>query len=96
MLAKARRRAGWSMLVMMAGFMTIVLAVVYRLATMSPDTDDRFALQAIALPEGARIVSTQLQDALVTVTYLAGDTQAIRIFDGRTGALVREIAVVAE
>ncbi|SEA36138.1 hypothetical protein SAMN05428936_103168 [Pelagibacterium halotolerans] len=95
-MAKARRRAGLSMLVMMVGFMAVVLAVVYRLATMGNDVTDRYALQLIALPEGAQVISAQVQDGLVTVTYGAQSGQAIRIFDGETGEMVREISVVVE
>jgi hypothetical protein len=30
------------------------------------------------------------------VTYATDDTQAIRIFDGTTGEMVQEIAIIAE
>ncbi len=84
------------MLVMMVGFMAIALVVVYRLSTMSTDASDAFALDAIALPAGAELISAQAQDGLLTVTYRAGDTQALRIFNGETGEIVSDIAVVAE
>ncbi|RDE08256.1 DUF6476 family protein [Pelagibacterium lacus] len=95
-MAKVRRRAGLSMLLMLAGFMAIVLVVVYRLATMSSDAAAGYGLEAIALPAGAQIVSAQVQDGRVTVTYAGEAGQAIRIFDGETGEMLREIAVVAE
>ncbi len=95
-MAKARRRAGLSMLVMMVGFMAVVLVVVYRLATMGGGVAEQYALEAIALPEGAQVISTQVQDGLVTVSYDAQTGQAIRIFDGASGQLMREIAVTAE
>ncbi|SDG54197.1 hypothetical protein SAMN04487974_103449 [Pelagibacterium luteolum] len=95
-MAKARRRAGISMLIMMIGFMAVVLVVVYRLATMTSPVAEQYGAQQIALPSGAEIVSSQIQDGLVTVTYGLDGAQAIRIFDGETGELVREIAVVAE
>jgi len=95
-LAKARRRAGLSMLVMMVGFMAIAVVVVYRLATMGSDPAERYALETIALPAGAQVISTQVQDGLVTVTYGVDGAQAIRIFHGATGELAREIAVVVE
>lgn len=95
-MAKARRRAGISMLVMTIGFMAIAVVVVYRLATMGSDPAAEYALQAITLPAGAQVISSQVQDGLVTVTYEAEGAQAIRIFAGETGEMVREIAVVAE
>jgi predicted nucleic acid-binding Zn ribbon protein len=95
-MAKARRRAGLSMLVMMVGFMAVVLVVVYRLATMGGGVAEQYALEAIALPAGAQVISTQVQDGLVTVTYNGEAGQAIRIYDGANGELLREIAVIAE
>lgn len=95
-MANARKRAGWSMLVMMVGFMAIAVVVVYRLAVMDSDPAGQYALQSIALPAGAQVISSQVQDGLVTVTYDAGGSQAIRIFDGETGEILRDIAVVAE
>src|SRR5690606_34606281 len=70
-LAKARRRAGLSMLVMMVGFMAIAVVVVYRLATMGSDPAQRYGLETVALPAGAEVISSQVQDGLVTVTYEA-------------------------
>lgn len=95
-MARARRRAGISMLVMLIGFMAVVLVVVYRLVSMSPELSERYAMESIALPAGAEVIATQVQDGLVIVTYSAGGGQAIRIFEGKTGEMVREIAVVAE
>jgi predicted nucleic acid-binding Zn ribbon protein len=95
-MAKARRRAAISMLVMLIGFMAIVLVVVYRLVTMGSDVSERYGLQSIALPAGAQVIAAQAQDGLLTVTYATDDTQAIRIFDGTTGEMVQEIAIIAE
>lgn len=84
------------MLVMLIGFMAVVLVVVYRLVGMGGDSTERYALEAIALPAGAQVISAQVQEGLLTVTYAAETGQAIRIFDGETGELVREIAIAAE
>ena len=81
---------------MIVRFMAVILEVVYRLTTMGNDVTDQYELQSIALPEEAQVISAQVQDGLVTVTYGAESGQAIRIFDGETGEMVREIAVVGE
>ena len=93
---RARRRAGISMVLMLIGFMAIAIVVVYRLATMSEAPASRYALEALTLPAGATVISTQLGEGLVTVTYAIGGVAAIRIFDGEDGALLREIAVTAD
>lgn len=93
-MAKARRRAGLSMLIMMLGFMTIAIVVVYRLSTMGSGIEQRYALEEVVIPAGAEVVSAQVQDGLVTVVYIFEGGQTLRIFDGKSGELVREIPVV--
>lgn len=95
-MAKARRRAGFSVLIMLIGFMTIALVVVYRLSTMGSDIDTRYAAQSIALPAGATVISSQVADGIVTVTYATGEDTAIRLFDGESGELINEIAILAQ
>jgi predicted anti-sigma-YlaC factor YlaD len=95
-MAKARRRAGFSVLIMLIGFMTIAGVVVYRLSTMSGGAETRYAAESVAVPAGADIVSSQVADGLITLTYRLEGATGLRIFDGATGELVREIAVVAD
>ena len=96
MMAKVRRRAAISMIIMLIGFMAIVLVVVYRLVLSGGDAAEQFQAASIALPAGAQVISAQAEGGLITVTYAAGDEQAIRIFNGETGEMVREIAIVVE
>lgn len=95
-MAKARRRAGISMLIMLIGFMAVVLVVVYRLSTMGSSADAAYQLESVSIPAGAELVSAQADGGMVTVTYRTDDASTIRIYDGKTGEMVREIAVVAE
>ncbi|MCD7060422.1 DUF6476 family protein [Pelagibacterium xiamenense] len=95
-MAKARRRAAISMLIMLIGFMAIAGVVVYRLATLNVDPAAEFALETVSVPAGAEVVSSAVQDGLVTVTYVLDGTTTIRLFDGETGDIVREIAVEHE
>lgn len=95
-MAKARRRAAISMLIMLIGFMAIAGAVVYRLATLNVDPAAEYGLESVVVPAGAQVVSSAVQDGLVTVTYRLGTDTTIRVFDGETGDIVREIAVVGQ
>lgn len=93
---RARRRAAISMLILLMGFMTIAGVVVYRLSTMTSNPGAAFALDSVSVPAGAEVISATAQGGLVTVTYrLEGDT-AIRLYDGESGEMVGEIAVVGE
>lgn len=84
------------MLILLVGFMAVAAAVVYRLSTMTPAPGTGYVLESVSIPAGAEVVSAQAQDGLVTVTYRQGEATAIRIYDGESGEVVREIAVVAE
>lgn len=95
-MAKARRRAGISMLIMLIGFMAVVLVVVYRLSTLGSSADAAYQLESISIPAGAELVSAQAEGGMLTVTYRQGETATIRIHDGKTGEIVREIAVVSD
>ncbi|WP_127142399.1 DUF6476 family protein [Pelagibacterium montanilacus] len=95
-MAKARRRAGFSVLIMLIGFMAIAGVVVYRLSTMESGAETRYALETVSIPEGAEVVSVQTQDGLVTVTYAVDGTTGFRIFEGSDGTMIGDVAVVAE
>lgn len=84
------------MLVLIVGFMAVAGVVVYRLSTMAPAPGAGFALESVSVPAGAEVISATVQDGLVAVTYrLEGET-AIRLYDGESGDVVGEIAVVAD
>jgi hypothetical protein len=42
------------------------------------------------------VVSAVAADGRVTVTYKLGPMTSVRIFDGKSGELIREIPVVSE
>lgn len=95
-MARARRRAGISVLIMLIGFMAIAGVIVYRLSAMSSGAEARYAVESVAVPAGAEVIAAEVRDGLVSVTYRSAGQVAIRIYDGKSGELVREIAVVAE
>lgn len=55
-----------------------------------------YALAAVKVPSGAEVISAIAADGKVTVSYKAGAVTSIRIFDGRTGEMIREVPVVSE
>jgi hypothetical protein len=95
--ARARRSFAISMGLLLFGLIAIGGALVYR-ATRdsggSPGAD--YAIASLRLPQGAEIVSASAGDGLLTLAYRVGPVTSIRIFDGRTGELLREVPLVAE
>jgi hypothetical protein len=50
----------------------------------------------VKIPVGAEIVSAVAAGGEISVTYKNGSATSLRIFDGKTGAILREVPVVAE
>lgn len=82
------------------GFIAIGAALVYR---ASRDTDGSsgpqgadYVIAALKVPVGAEIVSAVAADGQLTVTYRVGAMTSVRIFNGKSGEMIREIPVVSE
>lgn len=94
-LGRARRSFGISIAVLLLGFMAIVGALVYRSwQGREVRLDGAYALGEITMPQGAEIVAIVPTEGMIAVTYRAGDTLMLRLIDGKTGAVLRDIASV--
>ena len=78
---------------MLIGFIAIGGALVYR-ATRAPAQDATYSAGALPVPEGAEIVSAVASDGLMTLTYRIGPATQIRIFNGESGTMLRQMDVV--
>lgn len=94
-MAKARRRAGISVLIMLLGFMTIAFAIVYRITMMSSG-DAKLTIEQIAVPAGASVVTTQFYDGMIAVTFENAGQTTIRLVSEKDGEHIRDIPIVAE
>lgn len=97
-IGRARRSFLFSIGLLIVGFIAIGGALVYR-ASQSGDTQPTgadYAIVAMKMPAGAEIVSAVAADGQLTVTYKLGAMTSVRIFDGKSGEMVREIPIVSE
>jgi hypothetical protein len=97
-IGRARRSFLFSIGLLILGFIAIGGALVYRAASSGgtqPSGAD-YVIAAMQIPAGAEIVSTVAADGKLTVTYKLGPMTNVRIFDGKTGEMVREIPIVSE
>jgi hypothetical protein len=97
-IGRARRSFLFSIGLLLIGFLAIGGVLVFRSANLggAPATGADYAIAALPLPAGAEVVSAVAADGKVTVTFKAGLMTTVRIFDGRSGAMLREIPVVSE
>ncbi|HEY8594595.1 MAG TPA: hypothetical protein VIL84_05065 [Devosiaceae bacterium] len=91
-IGRARRSFGLSIAVLMVGFIAIALALVYRSARDGGSPADGYALGEIALPAGASVVSIVPSEGMIAVTYDLGGVTQLRLIDGKTGAVLRDVS----
>jgi hypothetical protein len=99
-IARARKSFLFSIGLLIVGFIAIAGALVYRSVNMGGGSSDagasEYVIAAMKIPSGAEIVSAVAADGKVTVTYKAGLMTSVRIFDGKSGEMIREIPVLSE
>jgi hypothetical protein len=99
-IGRARRSFIFSIGLLIVGFIVIGGALVYRASrdgSKSPADDGAaYSAAAVKVPSGATIVSAVASGGEISVTYKNGSATSLRIFDGKTGAIIREIPVVGE
>lgn len=97
-IGRARKSFLFSIGLLIVGFIAIGGALVYRSVQGTGDsvTASALTIAAVKVPAGAEVLSAVAAGGQVTVTYKSGATTSIRVFDGRTGDILREIAVVSE
>jgi hypothetical protein len=94
-LGRARKSFLFSIGLLILGFIAIGGALVYR-ASQGTGQGGDYTIASMRIPAGAEIVSAVAADGKVTVTYRAGAMTSVRIFDGRSGEMIREVPVVSE
>lgn len=79
------------------GFIAIGGALVYRASRDDGNgSTSGYAAAAVKIPQGAQVVSAVAAGGQISVTYKNGAATSLRVFDGKTGAILREIPVVSE
>jgi hypothetical protein len=85
---------------LIVGFIVIGGALVYRATRdtgpATAATATTYTAAAVKIPAGAEIVSAVASGGDISVTYKNGSATSLRIFDGKSGAILREIPVVAD
>jgi hypothetical protein len=97
-IGRARKSFLFSIGLLIVGFVAIGGALIWRSAqsgNAAPSGAD-YVIASLKVPAGAEIVSTVAADGLLTVTYRVGAMTSVRVIDGKSGELVREIPVVRE
>jgi hypothetical protein len=99
LIARARRSFLFSIGLLFLGLLAVGGVIVYKSTGVTgpaaqPGAD--YSLAAVKVPAGAEVVSAVAADGKLTLTLRSGSATSIRIFDGRTGDMIREVPVTGE
>ena len=98
LIARARRSFLFSIGLLLLGLLAVGGAIVYKSTqggSSAPSGAD-YVIAALKLPKDATVVSAVAADGKLTVTFKTGLMTTVRIFDGKTGEMIREVPVVSE
>jgi hypothetical protein len=98
-IGRARKSFLFSIGLLIVGFIAIGGALVYRASqdkSGGGGTGSDYVIASLKIPAGAEIISAVAADGQLTITYRSGPMTSVRIFDGKSGEMVREIPVVSE
>lgn len=96
MLNRARKSFMVSIGLLVVGLIAIGGALVYRASQSDGKDSGDYVIAALKIPGGSEVVSAVAADGRLTVTYKLGAMTSVRIFDGKSGEMIREIPVVSE
>ena len=100
MLARARRSFALSIGLLVVGLMVIAGIVVYRAShqTAAPAETETASYDAasVKIPAGATVISAIASGGSISVTYRNGSATTLRIFNGKTGEIVRDVPLLSE
>jgi hypothetical protein len=99
MIRRARGAFLLSIGLLLVGLVAVGVAIVYKSSEGGPapaSSGADYSLAAVKVPSGAEVISAVAADGKLTVTYRSGSATSIRIFDGRSGDLLREVPVTGE
>jgi hypothetical protein len=97
-IGRARTSFLFTIGLLIVGFIAIAGALVYRSSQSggSATAPNEYGLASVSIPAGAEVISASASGGVVTVTFSQAGATRVRIFDGKTGALVREFPIEAE
>ena len=99
LIARARRSFLFSIGLLLIGLLAVGGVIVYKSTQTTgspPGSGADYALAAVKVPAGAEVISAVAAGGQISVTFKNGSTTSLRIFDGKTGAMLREVPILGE
>ena len=94
-IGRARRSFAFSIGLLVIGFIAVAAALVYR-SGESNAPGGEYSAGVLALPDGAEVISIVPSDGMFAAAYRLGGKTRLRLINGETGAILRDVDVVSE
>lgn len=95
-IGKAKRSFGFSVAILLLGFIAIVLALVYRSMRDGNEITIPYVQTQVSLPSGSEVLSVVPTSERITITYEQGGNTLAKVIDSNTGAVVADITIELE
>lgn len=95
-IARARRSFGFSIGLLVLGFLAVAFALVYRSSAKQETPGEAYSAGVLTIPAGAEVISAVPADGMFAIAYELAGVKRLRLIDGRTGAIVRDIDFVTQ
>ena len=95
-IARARRSFAFSIGLLLLGFAAVAIALVYRTGGGEGTPGDAYAAGVLTLPAGAEVISAAPSEDMFAIAYSVEGKTRLRLIDGTTGAVIRDIDFVSE
>ena len=96
MIARAKRSFVFSIGLLIVGLIAVALAIVYRSDGSKDSGIVKYSAGALIVPTGAEILSAVPGEGMIAITYISNGNTKLRLVDGTTGAVIRDIDFVSE
>ncbi|MCF6344433.1 MAG: hypothetical protein L3J15_07170 [Devosiaceae bacterium] len=101
-IARAKRSFIFSIGLLIVGLLSIALVLIFKSdergnnLEAKNDIKDKYSVGMLVVPDGAQIVSAVPNEGMVAITYIKNGKTTLRLIDGTTGAIIRDISFVKE
>ncbi len=101
-IARAKRSFIFSIGLLIVGLLSIALVLIFKSderdnnLEAKNDIKNKYSVGMLVVPDGAQIVSAVPSEGMVAVTYIKNGKTILRLIDGTTGAIIRDISFVKE
>jgi uncharacterized integral membrane protein len=96
LIARAKKRFIFSISLFLIGITAVIFVVIMRAGEKEKSVEQNYTAGTIVAPSGAEILSAVPSEGMIAITYSLNGKVKLRLINGSTGAIIRDIDFVTE